>query len=70
MVRRPQPSTWISSPHRRRRSSRAWPLAELAARQGDLATARDHFEQVLASAPGHVAAQLGLASTLAELGLG
>ena len=69
MVRRPPPSTWISSPHRRRRSSRASPPAELAARQGDLATARDHFEQVLASAPGHVAAQLGLASTLAELGL-
>ena len=42
---------------------------ELAGRRGDFPTARAHFEQVLNIAPGHVAARLGLAEALAEIGL-
>ena len=44
-------------------------LAELATRQGDLATARDGFETALAMAPGRSDALVGLADVLAELEL-
>ena len=69
MVRRPPPSTWISSPHRRRRSSRAWPSPSWPHARAISRPRATISSRCSPSAPGHVAAQLGLASTLAELGL-
>ncbi len=43
--------------------------AEWTARQGDFETAREQFSRILAKAPDHLGAVLGLAQALAELGL-
>ena len=44
-------------------------LARLAARQGDLGTARELFAATLGAHPGQLDALIGLTGVLAELGL-